>query len=119
MRFLRPFECFLGMFQGLFGMLVSRQVILFPVMHRRGTMRVCRQLMKFRSSLVGIVWHSGPPLRCYLYFRTIPFFKLSNSEHFCTFAEFSLGAPFHGRFIPFPGDEGPTGRSAKRQYRCT
>jgi hypothetical protein len=48
------------MFQRLLGKLVCRQVIFLPVVHRRSAMCVGRQFMKFRSSLVGIVWHSGP-----------------------------------------------------------
>jgi hypothetical protein len=119
MRFLRPFECFPGMFQGLLGDLVSRQVILFSVVRCRSAMRMCRQFMKFRSSLVGIVWHRGPLFAVIFNFRTDLFFKLSNFGHFSVFAESSLGALSHRHFIPFPGDEGPTGRPAKRQYRCT
>jgi hypothetical protein len=107
------------MFQGLFGVLVSRQMILFSVMHRRGTMRVRRQLMKFRSSLVGIVWHSGLRLVLMSIFEPFPYSRCSIPYTRRDFVKSCFDAPFHRHFIPFPGNEGPTGRPAKRQYRCT
>src|SRR6267378_4517944 len=68
MGFLRPLESFIGMFQRLFGMLVSGLVIFFSVV--RGG-----------SSLVRVVWHSvscpWPPL----HLGTIRLSKLYNKEH--------------------------------------
>jgi hypothetical protein len=58
MSFLRPLESFVGMLQRLLGMLVPCLVILFPVVRGRGSMRVRGELVKFSSSLVGVIWHS-------------------------------------------------------------
>lgn len=41
MSFLRALPSFIGMFQGLFGMLVSRLVIFFPMVRGSYTVRVC------------------------------------------------------------------------------
>jgi len=55
--FLRPLESFIGMFQGLFGMLVSGLVIILCVVRSGGTVRVCGEFVEFGSSLVGVIWH--------------------------------------------------------------
>ncbi len=57
MSFLRPLESFIGMFQGLFGMLVSGLVIILCVVCSGGTVRVCGEFVEFGSSLVGVIWH--------------------------------------------------------------
>jgi hypothetical protein len=51
-------ESFIGMFHGLPGMLLAGLVIFFSVMHGGSTVRVGGELVKFRSSLVRISWHS-------------------------------------------------------------
>ena len=58
MGFLRPLKGFIGMFQGLLGMLVSGLVILFTVVCGGSTVRVCGEFMEFGSSLVRVIWHS-------------------------------------------------------------
>jgi hypothetical protein len=57
MRLLRPLECFSGIFQCLFGMLVSGLVIFFSVVRSGDTMRVCGEFVKFGGSSVRIAWH--------------------------------------------------------------
>ncbi|GAC1616111.1 MAG: hypothetical protein PVS2B2_13430 [Candidatus Acidiferrum sp.] len=57
MSFLGPLEGFIGMFQGLLGMLVSGLMIFFSVVHGSGTMRVRGEFVKFCGSLVRIIWH--------------------------------------------------------------
>jgi hypothetical protein len=50
------FQCglvrFVGVFHGLAGMFVAREVILLAVMHGSGAERVRGQLVKFRSAYV-------------------------------------------------------------------
>jgi hypothetical protein len=58
MSFLRPLESFIGVFQRLFGMLVSGLMIFFPVVRGCSTVRVCGEFVEFGSSLVRIIWHS-------------------------------------------------------------
>lgn len=94
MRFLRPFECFPGMFQGLLGELVSRQVILFPVVRCRSAMRVCRQFMKFRSSLVEIVWHLWPPSSLLSLFSNQSLFQAVQFRTLLCFLRNLLSAPY-------------------------
>ena len=36
------------------------QMIFFPVVHRRGSVRMCGKFVKFSSSLVRVIWHSNP-----------------------------------------------------------
>jgi hypothetical protein len=107
------------MFQGLLGELVSRQVILFSVMRCRSAMRMRRQFMKFRGSLVGIVWHRGPLFAVIFIFEPISFSSCPISDTSVFLRSLLSAALFHRHFIPFSGEEGPTGRLAKRQYRCT
>jgi hypothetical protein len=57
MGFLRPLESFIGMFQRLFGMLVSGLVIFFSVMRGGSTVGVCGEFVVFGSSLVRVAWH--------------------------------------------------------------
>ena len=57
MRFLRPLESFIGVFQGLFGMLSCGLVVFFPVVCGSGTVRVCGEFVEFSSSLVRVIWH--------------------------------------------------------------
>jgi hypothetical protein len=52
MCFLRGLESSIGMFQGLFGKLVSSLVILFSVVGGGGTVGVCGEFVEFGSSLV-------------------------------------------------------------------
>jgi len=81
MSFLRPLPSFIGMFQSLFGMLVSGLVIFFPVVGGGGTVRVRCEFVEFRSSLVRVIWHSDsrPPRAFQL--RVFPFFELFNFVH--------------------------------------
>jgi hypothetical protein len=53
MRFLRPLECFIGIFHGLLGMLVPSLVIFFPMV------RVCGESVELSSSLVRVIRHSA------------------------------------------------------------
>ena len=60
MRFLRLPEGFSGMFHGELRLFVPCLVILFAVVNGRGTMRLRRQFVKFRRTLMGILWHISP-----------------------------------------------------------
>ena len=60
MSFLGPLESFIGMFQGLLGMLVPGLVIFFPVVCGGCTVRVRGEFVEFGSSLVRVIWHSVP-----------------------------------------------------------
>lgn len=81
MSFLRPLQSFVGMFQGLLGMLVSGLMIFFPVVYRGSSVRVRSEFVKFGSSLMRVVWHSVSQL-CYpLHPKTIAFFAVFNIEH--------------------------------------
>jgi hypothetical protein len=79
MRFLRPLESFIGVFQGLFGMLLCGLVVFFPVVCGSGTMRVCGEFVEFSSSLVRVTGTAFPWFRLHL--RIIPFPKLSTCGH--------------------------------------
>ena len=57
MSFLRPLESFIGMFQRLFGMLMSGLVIFFSMVCCGSAVRVCGKFMEFGSSLVRVIWH--------------------------------------------------------------
>jgi len=102
MRFLRPLECFIGIFHGLLGMLVPSPVIFFPMVRGGSTVRVCGEFVELRSSLVRVIWHSAThPLRP-LHLRIIPFSKLFNTVHSRRAAFFTLSllhsltlAPLH------------------------
>ncbi len=59
MRFLRPLECLIGIFHGLFGMLVPGLVIFFPMVCGGSTVRVCGEFMELGSSLVRVIRHSA------------------------------------------------------------
>jgi hypothetical protein len=52
MSFLRPFESSVGMFHCLLGVLVSGLVVFFSMVHSGGAVRVCREFVKFGSSLM-------------------------------------------------------------------
>ncbi len=80
MGFLRPLKSFIGMFQGLLGMLVPGQVIFFTVVRGGGAVRVRGEFVEFGSSLVRVVWH-GVSLGVQLHLRIIPFSKLSRKGH--------------------------------------
>jgi len=62
MSFLCPMECFVGVFQCLFGMFVPALVIFLFVMSSGGTMCMGSEFMEFGSSLMRFIWHSVPPL---------------------------------------------------------
>jgi len=81
MSFLRPLEGFMGIFQRLFGMLVSGLVILFPVVRGGYTVRVCGEVMKFGGSLVRVIRHSVFHPHCPLQVSIFTFFKLFTYEH--------------------------------------
>ena len=53
----------MGMFQRLFGMLVSGLVIFFPVECGGSTVRVCGEFVKLGIFLVRVIWHNFPILR--------------------------------------------------------
>jgi len=59
MRFLRPLECFIGIFHGLLGMLVPGLVIFLPMVRGSCTVRVCGEFVELCSSLVRVIWHSA------------------------------------------------------------
>jgi len=81
MGFLRPLESFIGMFQRLFGMLVSGLVIFLAVVRGCSTVRVCGEFVVFGSSLVRVIWHSVSYPWSPLHLGTIRFSKLYNKEH--------------------------------------
>ncbi len=81
MGFVRPLESFIGMFQRLFGMLVSGLVIFFSVMRGGRTVGVCGEFVVFGSSLVRVAWHSVSYPWSPLHLGTIRFSKLYNKEH--------------------------------------
>jgi len=60
MGFLRPLESFIGIFQRLFGMLVSGLVIFFAVVRGGSTVGVCGEFVVFGSSLVRVVCIAFP-----------------------------------------------------------
>jgi hypothetical protein len=53
-----PLHGFRGMFQRLFGMLVSGLMSFFPVVHRGNSVRVCREFVDFGGPLGRVVRHS-------------------------------------------------------------
>ena len=55
MRFLRPLECFIGIFHGLPGVLVSGLMIFLPMVRRGGAVRVRGEFVKLGSSLVRVI----------------------------------------------------------------
>src|SRR5579859_945935 len=57
MSFLRPLAGLIGIFHVLLRVLVSRQVIFFPVMRCGCAVRVRRKLVEFGSALVRFIWH--------------------------------------------------------------
>jgi len=81
MSFLRRLQSVVGMFQGLFGMLMSGQVIFFLVMHCGNTVRVGREFVKLRSPLMRIIGHSDSRPFMPLHPKTIPFSRLSKKGH--------------------------------------
>ena len=58
MSFLRQLESFVGMLQGLLGMLVPGLVIFLAVMRGSSAMSVGGEFMEFCSSLVRVIWHN-------------------------------------------------------------
>jgi hypothetical protein len=58
MGFLRPLESFIGIFQRLFGMLVSGLVIFFAVVRGGSTVGVCGEFMELGRPSVRVIWHS-------------------------------------------------------------
>ena len=81
MRFLRPLECFIGIFHGLLGMLVPGLVIFFSMVRGRSTVRVCGEFVELRSSLVRVIRHSAAYPRRSLHLKIIRFPKLFNTVH--------------------------------------
>jgi hypothetical protein len=57
MRFLRLLEGFVGVFQGLFGMLVSGLVVFFAVVRGGGAVGVGSEFVELGSSYVRFIWH--------------------------------------------------------------
>jgi len=57
MSFLRPLESFVGMFQRLFGVLLSGLVVFFSVVCGSRTVRVCGEFVELGGSLVRVIWH--------------------------------------------------------------
>jgi hypothetical protein len=80
MSFLRQLESFIGMFQRLFGMLVSGLMIFFPVVRGGSTVRMGGEFVEFRSSLVRVIWHSVFHPRRPLQLRILLFSELYNLE---------------------------------------
>jgi len=58
-RFQCGLVCFVGVFHGLAGMFVAREVILLAVTHGGGTVGVRGHFVEFSGSLVRIVVHDG------------------------------------------------------------
>jgi hypothetical protein len=83
MSFLRRLGSFIGVFQRLFGMLVSGLVIFFPVVRGSSSVRVCGEFMKFGSSLVRVIWHSASIPFSPLHLETYTASKLFNCEQSC------------------------------------
>jgi hypothetical protein len=83
MGFLRRLGSFIGVFQRLFGMLVSGLVIFFPVVRGSSSVRVCGEFMKFGSSLVRVIWHSASIPFSPLHLETYTASKLFNCEQSC------------------------------------
>jgi hypothetical protein len=81
MSFLRGLQGFVGMFQGLLGMFMSGQMIFFPVVHSSGTVRVGREFMELRRSLMRVIGHSDFRPCMPRHAKTIPFLKLSKKGH--------------------------------------
>ena len=61
MSFLRQLMSFMGMFQGLFGMLMPGLMIFFPVVSGGSTVRVRGEFVELGSSLVRVIWHCFSP----------------------------------------------------------
>jgi len=81
MSFLRSLESSVGMFQCLFGMLLSGLGTFFPVVRGGSMVRVCGEFVVLGSSSVRVIWHCvshpwGP-----LHLGAIPFSKLFNIRH--------------------------------------
>jgi len=57
---LRRLESLCGVFHRLFGEFVPGQVIFFAVMRGSRTVRVCREFVKLRGSLMETLWHGLP-----------------------------------------------------------
>lgn len=72
MSLLRPLEGFPRIFQSLFGELVPSQVVSLPMRRGGGKMRVLCELMEFGSSLMRVIWHSGPRPRWLIHLEAIP-----------------------------------------------
>jgi hypothetical protein len=60
MSFLRQLESPSRVLQGLSGMFVPRQVILFPVVHSSSSVRMGSKFVELGGSLMRIVWHARP-----------------------------------------------------------
>ena len=80
MNIFRPLHGFTRMFQRLFGMLVPGLMVLFLVVHRGGSVRVCREFVKFGGSLLRVVWHDSPITLWWGQLRGIPFSVLFTIE---------------------------------------
>jgi hypothetical protein len=83
MRFLCPLESLIGMFQRLFGILVSSLVIFFPVVRGGSTVCARGEFVEFGGPLVRDIWNSLSHPRPPLHARTIAIPKLFNSGHLC------------------------------------
>ena len=60
MGLLRPLERLVGVFQRLFRVFMPGQMIFFPMVRGRSSVRVSGKFVKFGSSLVRVIWHSNP-----------------------------------------------------------
>jgi hypothetical protein len=70
MSFLRQLKSFIGMFQRLFGMLMSGLMIFFPVVRGGNTVRVRGEFVELSCSLVRVTWHCFSLLR-FLHLKAI------------------------------------------------
>jgi hypothetical protein len=64
MHFLRPLESLMRMLQCLLGMLMSGLMIFLEVVRRSNAVCVYGKFVELGSSLMRVIWHNFPHLRC-------------------------------------------------------
>jgi len=81
MSFLRSLQSFVGMFHGLFGMLMAAEMIFFAMVYGCGAVGMGRLFVKLRSSLMRIIWHGEFRPRLPGYFKTVRQSRLCKKIH--------------------------------------
>jgi hypothetical protein len=81
MGFLRRLEGFVGVFEGLFGVLVAGLVSFFVVVRGGGAVGVGGEFVKFGGADVRLFGHSVLFLGFFLHYRIISFSRLSHCGH--------------------------------------